>query len=193
MTEPAASTARIAQWAVLWNVPGLESRVSVSFSPRLRRSLGRCVPVRGIVRLNPRLLRRGAELLDEVLCHELAHVAAFELHGRQARPHGREWAALMRAAGFEPRVRAPWQDDVDRTEKPPRRVALYEHRCPVCQATSDMGDAVTMFTILRRESWTGGELTGRGACGARAPAGHRVRCAARAPAAPGPSAPPATR
>jgi len=29
--------------------------------------------------------------LEEVLCHELAHVAVYRLHGRAARTHGPEW------------------------------------------------------------------------------------------------------
>jgi len=135
LTKSAVPDARIAQWAVLWKALGLETRVSVSFSRRLRCSLGRCVPARGIVRLSMRLLRSRPELLDEVLCHEVAHVAAYELYGRRARPHGREWAALMRAAGFEPRVRAPWRHDVvEAAAARPRRGLRYEHRCPICQA-----------------------------------------------------------
>lgn len=134
LTKPVMLDARIAQWALLWKAPGLETRVSVSFSRRLRRSLGRCVPARGVVRLNMRLLRSRPELLDEVLCHEVAHVAAYELHGRRTRPHGREWAALMRAAGFEPRVRTLWRHDVvAAAARRPRRGLRYEHRCPVCQ------------------------------------------------------------
>jgi hypothetical protein len=46
-------------------------------------------------------------LLQEVLCHEMAHLATRELHGRNVRPHGPEWKALMTSAGFEPRTRLP--------------------------------------------------------------------------------------
>ena len=70
----------------------------------------------------------------EVLCHELAHVAAYELHGRRHRPHGPEWAALMQAAGFEPRARARLTHDVSALLVAPRRGSQYEHRCPVCRA-----------------------------------------------------------
>ena len=119
-----------------WNVPAIANRVEIQFSQRLRSSLGRCVPSRGIVRLNRRLLVAQPGLVEEVLCHELAHVAAYELHGKRCRPHGPEWAALMRTAGFEPRVRARLSRDVQAVVH--ARLAarpLYEHRCPVCQAT----------------------------------------------------------
>jgi hypothetical protein len=45
------------------------------------------------------------DLLEEVLCHELAHVAVYRLHGRAVRPHGPEWKGLVAAAGFKPRAR----------------------------------------------------------------------------------------
>ncbi len=101
--------------------------LSVSFSERMHRSLGRCVPRTGAVRLNARLLGDNPELLEEVLCHELAHIAAFQLHGSKVRPHGSEWGSLMRAAGFEPRVRTHLNRDVGEAAQ-----AFYEHRCPVC-------------------------------------------------------------
>jgi SprT protein len=133
--RPSEWLALIARWAVLWRVPGLEQRLTVSFSPRLRRSLGRCVPAKRIVRLNVRLLHATAALLEEVLCHEVAHVAVHELHVTRCRPHGPEWAALMRAAGFEPRVRARLSHDAQSVVRPARADRpLYEHRCPVCQA-----------------------------------------------------------
>ena len=125
----------IRAWSTLWGVPGLESRVDVRFSDRLRTSLGRCMPSRGVVRLNRRLLKVQPGLLEEVLCHELAHVAVFEQYGHGCRPHGPEWAALMQTAGFEPRPRARLGRDVERLVGGDRqRRPLYEHRCPVCQA-----------------------------------------------------------
>lgn len=94
-------------WAAVWQRPGLEERLHISFSTRMTRSLGRCHPERRTIRLASWLREAPVALFAEVLCHEAAHVAAFELHGRSCRPHGAEWKALMRAAGFEPRVRVP--------------------------------------------------------------------------------------
>ncbi len=125
----------VAALGARWSVPAIANRVEVQFSQRLRSSLGRCVPSRGIVRLNRCLLRAQPALLEEVLCHELAHIAVFERNGHACRPHGPEWAALMRAAGFEPRVRARLSHDLQASVGATRTARrLYEHRCPVCQA-----------------------------------------------------------
>ena len=97
----------LAAWSSLWRTPDLPDRVHIVFSNRLRSSLGRCSPRTGSIRLNPGLLEADPAILREVVCHEAAHVAAWLLHGRRARPHGREWKDLMRAAGYEPRVRWP--------------------------------------------------------------------------------------
>lgn len=93
----------LAEWCELWRVPELASQIEISFSHRLRRSLGRCHPKHAIVRLHPGLVE-SPEVLREVLCHEVAHAAAYALYRRRLRPHGREWGALMRAAGYRPRA-----------------------------------------------------------------------------------------
>jgi len=126
----------VASLGAMWKVPAIVTRVEIQFTQRLRSSLGRCTPSRRIVHLNRRLLKAHPALLEEVMCHELAHVVTFERHGRHCRPHGPEWAELMRTAGFEPRVRAELSHDLRAAAAPTVRVArgLYEHRCPVCQA-----------------------------------------------------------
>jgi predicted SprT family Zn-dependent metalloprotease len=73
----------------------------------MSRSLGRCALRTGDIRLNARLLDGPEAALLEVACHEAAHAASYILHGPKARPHGREWKALMRAAGYQPIVRWP--------------------------------------------------------------------------------------
>ena len=95
------------RWLHLWSTPDLATRTTIEWSPRLTRSLGRCYPERRLIRLAAFLEESENALLEEVLCHELAHLAARELHGRHIRPHGSEWKALMRAAGFEPKTRLP--------------------------------------------------------------------------------------
>ena len=118
------------EWAVLWNVPGLESRVDVRFDGRLRSSLGRCHPAKGSIALQPTLLEGQPALLAEVLCHEFAHVAVWTLHGGTAKPHGPEWTELVEKAGFAPRTALP----ATKKGEPLRRLSglLYEHSCPVC-------------------------------------------------------------
>jgi len=125
---------QIRSWSAQWGLHGLEHRVSVSVSTRLRTSLGRCLPERGVVRIAKAVAEGPRPLLDEVLCHELAHVAVFERYGRVVRPHGEEWAALVRQIGFEPRTRLP-VTLLQQSGAQPRRASLtYEHRCPVCGA-----------------------------------------------------------
>ena len=102
---PEGLRSRARQWGELWGVPHLADSVTVEFSPRFRSSLGLCRPVEGRVRLAAHLTNGRPELLEEVLCHELAHVAVYRLHGRSVRLHGPEWKGMVRSAGFEPRVR----------------------------------------------------------------------------------------
>lgn len=117
-------------WQQLWEIPELVTRLHVRFSPRLRTTWGRTQPARGVITLAKALETGPREHLEEVLCHEAAHVAAHMKHGRGARPHGPEWAALVELAGFSPmralRIGAP-----SVSQGQPR--TLFEHRCTVCQ------------------------------------------------------------
>ena len=63
----------------------------------------------------------------------MAHLAARELHGRNVRPHGPEWKALMTSAGYEPRTRLPSPNGALRPRRRRRARYVYLHRCPVCQ------------------------------------------------------------
>jgi len=94
-------------WLQTWNTADLAAQTRIEFSPRLTRSLGRCYPDRRLIRISSHLEGAPDGLLQEVLCHEMAHLATRELHGRNVRPHGPEWKALMTSAGFEPRTRLP--------------------------------------------------------------------------------------
>ncbi len=152
------------RWEGVWGVPGLMESVTIEFSLRFRTTLGLCRPAQGRIRLAAGLLVSeeavdgGTSLMEEVLCHELAHVAVHRLHGRQAKPHGPEWKRLVREAGFEPRLRM-LVDEVDgaaqgrgpaqsaeRGSKPGRQAnkprPRWEHRCPVCHSRRMAGRPV---------------------------------------------------
>jgi mutator protein MutT len=129
-------------WAQVWGVPDLAGTVEIRFSVRLERSLGRCRPSLGLITLAAELETGDPAALAEVLCHEAAHVAAYRLHGRRAAPHGREWKALVRAAGFEPRVLARESTAPRKRGRPRRR---YEHRCEVCQSVRYGGRPVPQW------------------------------------------------
>jgi predicted SprT family Zn-dependent metalloprotease len=123
------------KWAQTWSVPELPERCTVRFDRRLRRSLGRCLPERLELKLAQWLETGPEALLREVLCHEAAHAAVHLLHGAGVRPHGREWRALMRAAGFEPRTRLPQADLPAHLAVQARAATPWQHLCPICHAT----------------------------------------------------------
>src|SRR5262245_102885 len=102
LSQQRSCTRAMSKWAKLWRTPELTQHVTISFSPRLRKALGRVRPSSGMITLNADLASGPQSLLLEVLCHEAAHVAAYLLHGHRAKPHGPEWRMLVRAAGYEP-------------------------------------------------------------------------------------------
>jgi SprT protein len=122
--------ALLRRWAREWGLTELPADIRIAYNPRLRRSLAKCSPRTGTISLNPLLTTAPPAKLAEVLCHEVAHVAAFRLYGRTVRPHGPEWAHLVRSAGYEPHLRAPPLDENARRRRSPR---VYEHVCPICQ------------------------------------------------------------
>jgi predicted SprT family Zn-dependent metalloprotease len=114
----------------LWEIKSIEHEITIEFSSRITRSLGRTQPLRKIVRLNPDLLRSLSKHLEEVLCHEIAHIAAVHKYGPVVMPHGEEWQSLVRQAGFEPSVRM----HVAPGKRPHISTRRFRHVCPVCLA-----------------------------------------------------------
>ena len=139
---------RARRWEEVWGVPGLLDSVTVEYSTRMRVSLGLCRPVQGRIRLAAGLRNGNAHLLEEVLCHELAHVAVHQLHGRRAKPHGPEWKSLLVKAGYEARVRVV-EDDARLPASFPSPRPRWEHRCPVCQARRVGGRPVRQWRCVR--------------------------------------------
>ncbi|GAB4156205.1 MAG: hypothetical protein Fur0037_24510 [Planctomycetota bacterium] len=109
----------------MWGVA--DESILVAWNPRLRTSAGRAFPSRGLVELNPRLLRRDPRRIDAVLTHEAAHVAARRLFGNGISPHGAEWRSLMARAGVPPIVRHAMPTDGLR-----RRRFFYLRICEGC-------------------------------------------------------------
>ena len=158
---------QIIPWSKKWRLPGLENNIQIEFSGRLRTSLGRTLPARRVVRLNRLLLLPDNQaLLPEVLCHEVAHVATFDLHGSHCRPHGPEWKSLVLAAGYPARLRLGLASDNRTTQVPIRRSVIYQHRCPVCQAVR--------FARRPNRRWLCGECVASGEPGSLVITSHPV-------------------
>ena len=118
-----------------WGLAGMELGVDVRFTPRLRRALGRCEPHTGRISLHAGLQSpQHWKLLDQVLCHEAAHIAAYHLYGGMADPHGPEWADLVRAAGYTPEIRMRATALSTGTAAVSRSRQRVVHVCPVCQS-----------------------------------------------------------
>ena len=62
----------------------------------MRVSLGRCLASQGEIRIAQFLLSGPPGLLEEVLCHEVAHAAAAARFVARIRPYGTEWLPFSR-------------------------------------------------------------------------------------------------
>jgi predicted SprT family Zn-dependent metalloprotease len=129
----------IARFATLWSMPLLAQTTSIRFSSRLRRTWGRTNLQRRSITLAAEL-EQDPSLLESVLCHELAHLAAYDLVGRAERAHGPTWQRLVREAGQHPVVRLRDVQTVvglreAQAAAPGARPAAprrFLHRCLVC-------------------------------------------------------------
>lgn len=121
--------AEIERYARLWNFPELEEVVSLRFSARLKKSWARTNLSTNAITLASEL-RGDRERLNDVLCHELAHVVSHERVGRTEGPHGPTWRRLVLDAGGDPSVRLA--DSRATSTKAASATRRFLHRCPVC-------------------------------------------------------------
>lgn len=146
-------------WARSWGMPRLAEDLSLRSSSRLRRSLGTYRSDRSEITLAAWLLDGPSELLDEVLCHEAAHAAVHLAHGQDVRPHGREWQGLMVKVGMRPRIQIPVSELPASRQSSSVGADVWEHRCPVCQATRLARTRVSRWRCRRcRDEGRSGEL-----------------------------------
>jgi len=125
-----ALRARIGELVALWAVSGFSDAITVRFSTRMTRSVGRADCVRGRISLAA-WLQNDPRSLDIALCHEVAHLVAFHLVGRSERAHGLTWQRLMREAGCEPTIRLPLGSGSAFEARAQQRTR-YRHACPIC-------------------------------------------------------------
>ncbi|MDG2010605.1 MAG: SprT-like domain-containing protein, partial [Candidatus Binatia bacterium] len=89
----------------LWEFPQLAETTRVEVSTRMTRSLARVRPDTRVIRIAQPVVEGPPASLEEVICHEAAHIVAHSQTTQRIRPHGREWAALMEQAGYPARAR----------------------------------------------------------------------------------------
>ena len=84
------------------------------------------VPER-VIRFNPWLFAKYSDdSWKNTIPHEVAHYISDCVYGLKAiRPHGKEWAEIMRRLGAEPIIRANY----DLSGIPTRRMTQYTYRC----------------------------------------------------------------
>jgi predicted SprT family Zn-dependent metalloprotease len=133
----------VARYTTLWSMPSLAQTTSIQFSSRLRRSWGRTNLDRRTITLAAEL-EQDPSLLESVLCHELAHIAAHELVGRSERPHGPTWQRLVREAGQQPVIRLRVTNPAQPSVRPAARVRFL-HRCLVCDFSRMAGKPMTAW------------------------------------------------
>lgn len=146
---PCALRERLTVWLAAWDAASLAGRMRIEVSGRMRSSLGRAYLERRIVRINAHLLAPGREaLLEEVFCHEVAHLVVHERHGRAARPHGREWRSLLRQVGSPVRVTVPREECL--FLPPAHRRRRRGRRRPSRRAVPHLGLFDGLWSALRR-------------------------------------------
>lgn len=96
-------SALLVELAKVWRNPGV-SRLQILVNPNFKSTIARWLSPSGVLEISPSAESRGATEFCEIISHEAAHFVVWYQSGSAARPHGPEWAALMRAAGFEPRA-----------------------------------------------------------------------------------------
>ena len=119
--------AQLASLATAWKYPRV-SELDIMFNQSLTSTLARWMPPSNALEISTAAGSRDLGTLREIISHEAAHVVVWERSGRGARPHGPEWAALMRAAGFEARatlIRCGYRQSVANSVR-------VRHFCTVC-------------------------------------------------------------
>jgi|KBSMisStandDraft_5_1062788.scaffolds.fasta_scaffold368079_2 predicted SprT family Zn-dependent metalloprotease len=119
--------ALLASLAKLWKYAGT-ARLRVVVNPRLKSTIARWLPPSDTIEISRAAESRPNSALREIICHEAAHVVVWNRFGRASRPHGPEWAALMRAAGVEPHATLMRCG----ARRHPTKTTQVRHVCTIC-------------------------------------------------------------
>lgn len=98
------------------------------------------------IRYNPAIFARHfEESCATTIPHEVAHHICYELHGKKAKPHGKEWRAIMLAFG----VPAEATCKLDLSDIPQRQLRRFEY---ICDCTSHQLTSIRHNRIKRGQS-----------------------------------------
>ncbi|MEX2366398.1 MAG: SprT-like domain-containing protein, partial [Pseudohongiellaceae bacterium] len=78
------------------------------------------------IRFNPAILSHHFDdSCATTIPHEVAHHICYELHGRKAKPHGKEWRVIMQAFG----VPAEATCKLDLSDIPQKQLKRFDYAC----------------------------------------------------------------
>jgi len=123
--------AALSRLGTVWSCAALVDRTTVRFSTRLTQSVARADVARSVVTLSASLLS-DSKVLDEVLCHEVAHLVAHARVGRAEPPHGPTWQELVRQGGHVPALRISLLARTSESQSQAPASRRFVHRCLVC-------------------------------------------------------------
>ena len=130
---PGPVAAEVERWFKHWSLIALMPTLHFRFSGRMFRSIGRCYPTRRTIALAVGVRELPEPQILDILCHECAHLAAYELYGLAIRPHGAEWRKLVASVGYLPRVRFEDDSAIQLIRSRARLPTRYLHRCLTCR------------------------------------------------------------
>src|SRR5215510_13035498 len=117
------STSYLRALAKRWKFPAL-ARIRIDVNYRFTSTAGRWVARSNAIEISQAVAGGSARERREVICHEAAHIVVWYRYGKTVRPHGAEWAELVRFAGFDPRAHLA-RSDTRRYSTP--RVFTFRH------------------------------------------------------------------
>ena len=127
--------------AEIWGEPRIRT-LRVQVNSRLRSTVARSKLSSNTLEINKRVSKRSATSQREIMCHEAAHHVVWRRYGTTVNPHGAEWAALMRSAGFKPRATFIKCGEFSRRQRMP---VAFRHTCPVCHFSKRARRRMTLW------------------------------------------------
>ncbi|MEP4076721.1 MAG: SprT family zinc-dependent metalloprotease [Haloferula sp.] len=128
----------------------LARKVRVGWNPRMRTTAGRAWWPDAMIEMNPRLKDISEEEIQRTLCHELAHLVAYERAGRRRiKAHGVEWQVACADLGI-PGEKASHELPFE-GRKQQRKYAYHCNHCEeVIERVRKMRGSAACYTCCRK-------------------------------------------